>query len=436
VAAERLRHHTFEDAEAVAELTDPNLTAAFDVAVSDGDAPLALALAVWGAGAAIRTGILTPAIERLERTLALGPVPDDLRADALNALVSTRSNRGDADLAPLAAAAVDAARASGDARTMTRTLVTLANHVEPERAIALHEEAAELADSIGYHWMSGTARMNLGHRRLDLGQIEGALAAYEQAGVAYRAAESPMGIITSLNAIGDARLMLGDERGAAAAYEEALPTLRASAPPQFATVALTGLGVIAFRAGDRLAALGYAGDAASILGESEHFDTTTDVATLAAIVLADRHPAEAARGLAFIDPRNLLDAYEPDLARARATVERALGTKAVALLQASARRAGVRALAADVVRIAAAEGPAARRRIRARYEAFTKREEEVLRLLADGRSDGEIAATLGTSPKTASVHVANIKGKLGFPRRVEAALAARRLLDEVQGDPT
>ena len=58
---------------------------------------------------------------------------------------------------------------------------------------------------------------------------------------------------------------------------------------------------------------------------------------------------------------------------------------------------------------------------------LTAREAEVLRLLADGMSNGEIATRLFISPKTASVHVSNIYGKLGVESRVSAATIALRL---------
>ena len=54
---------------------------------------------------------------------------------------------------------------------------------------------------------------------------------------------------------------------------------------------------------------------------------------------------------------------------------------------------------------------------------------DVLRLLAEARSDGEIAEALDISPKTSSVHVANIKSKLGVETRMEASLRARSLLE-------
>jgi DNA-binding CsgD family transcriptional regulator len=58
---------------------------------------------------------------------------------------------------------------------------------------------------------------------------------------------------------------------------------------------------------------------------------------------------------------------------------------------------------------------------------LTARESEVLRLVAAGRSNPEIAAELYISVKTASVHVSNILAKLGVSSRGEAAAAAHRL---------
>jgi DNA-binding CsgD family transcriptional regulator len=59
--------------------------------------------------------------------------------------------------------------------------------------------------------------------------------------------------------------------------------------------------------------------------------------------------------------------------------------------------------------------------------ALTERELEVLRLVAAGRSNREIAAELFISPKTASVHVSNILGKLSVSTRTEAAARAHDL---------
>jgi DNA-binding CsgD family transcriptional regulator len=58
--------------------------------------------------------------------------------------------------------------------------------------------------------------------------------------------------------------------------------------------------------------------------------------------------------------------------------------------------------------------------------ALTDREREVLTLLARGLSNREIGTELFITPKTASVHVSNILGKLGAASRTEAAAIAYR----------
>lgn len=58
---------------------------------------------------------------------------------------------------------------------------------------------------------------------------------------------------------------------------------------------------------------------------------------------------------------------------------------------------------------------------------LTERETEVLRLVALGRSNREIGQALFISPKTVSVHVSNLLGKLGVGSRGQAAAVAHRL---------
>ena len=61
-----------------------------------------------------------------------------------------------------------------------------------------------------------------------------------------------------------------------------------------------------------------------------------------------------------------------------------------------------------------------------RDEALTAREQEVLALVAQGRSNREIAGQLFISAKTVSVHVSNMLAKLGAAGRTEAVAVARR----------
>ena len=60
-------------------------------------------------------------------------------------------------------------------------------------------------------------------------------------------------------------------------------------------------------------------------------------------------------------------------------------------------------------------------------EPLTARELEILRLIAAGRSNPEIAELLYLSLNTVKWHVKNLYGKLGVSSRVEAAARAQEL---------
>ncbi len=57
---------------------------------------------------------------------------------------------------------------------------------------------------------------------------------------------------------------------------------------------------------------------------------------------------------------------------------------------------------------------------------LSARELDVLRLIARGMENAEIAEDLGISPRTVKNHVSNILAKLGLPSRIQAALYAVR----------
>jgi pimeloyl-ACP methyl ester carboxylesterase/DNA-binding CsgD family transcriptional regulator len=69
----------------------------------------------------------------------------------------------------------------------------------------------------------------------------------------------------------------------------------------------------------------------------------------------------------------------------------------------------------------------ATRELPAEVAELTPREREVLRLVADGLSDGDIAERLVLSPHTVHRHVANILRKLGLHSRTAAAAHAARV---------
>jgi DNA-binding NarL/FixJ family response regulator len=61
--------------------------------------------------------------------------------------------------------------------------------------------------------------------------------------------------------------------------------------------------------------------------------------------------------------------------------------------------------------------------------ALTTREEEVLSLIADGRSNPEIADTLSITRNTVKSHLTHIYSALGIHTRTEAAVRWHKALD-------
>lgn len=89
----------------------------------------------------------------------------------------------------------------------------------------------------------------------------------------------------------------------------------------------------------------------------------------------------------------------------------------------------IKAAAAGQVQLSPRAAERLMREIRAPEspEKLTERETEVLRLLATGKANKEIAAEMHISETTVKTHVSNILMKLGVPSRTQAALYAVRI---------
>ena len=97
--------------------------------------------------------------------------------------------------------------------------------------------------------------------------------------------------------------------------------------------------------------------------------------------------------------------------------------------QAAELRRAIKAAAAGQVQLSPQASVHLMREVRAPEtpETLTERETEVLRLLAQGQSNKEIARTLQIVEDTVKTHVRHILGKLGVQSRTQAALCAMRL---------
>jgi ATP/maltotriose-dependent transcriptional regulator MalT len=171
--------------------------------------------------------------------------------------------------------------------------------------------------------------------------------------------------------------------------------------------------IAAARDRDRVEALAAAAHGRIALAEGREnaaellLDGVNRFAALGARLEAARTRLELARSLSVTSPEVAVDT-----ARHARTELEALG----ALRDADAAAALMRSLGAK-----SRAGPRA-------SELLTRREKEVLRLLADGLSNREIGQRLFISPKTVEHHVGRIYAKLGVGTRAEAAAYAARNL--------
>jgi predicted ATPase/DNA-binding CsgD family transcriptional regulator len=263
---------------------------------------------------------------------------------------------------------------------------------DSDRAATLAAEAHARCQALGKPGWTGEALCLLGSiamRRGEFARAEELLA--ETLGL-QRAAGWHPAVAMTLAFLAGCVHELGDQRRAAALIAEGLTLNRDGAHPINDALCLATLGAVA-------AAVGRAEPAARLFGAEEALRERRGLdLTPAGRPRRDRLVAPARARLpasAFAAAWEAGRALSPD----RAVAE------ALALANAIASTAADRRHAAD---------------------GLTPREQEVLHLLAEGRSDREIAAALFISPKTASVHIGNILGKLGVPSRAAAVAFAHR----------
>ncbi|HTC68005.1 MAG TPA: AAA family ATPase [Acidothermaceae bacterium] len=124
--------------------------------------------------------------------------------------------------------------------------------------------------------------------------------------------------------------------------------------------------------------------------------------------------------------------YETARSRARlAAVQHAAGNIAEAKAESEAarevaERLGAQPLLRELRGLTGYDGAAVRPVAKREAQALTPREQEVLTLVATGRSNRDIAQQLFISAKTVSVHISNVLAKLEATSRTEAVAVARR----------
>jgi DNA-binding CsgD family transcriptional regulator/tetratricopeptide (TPR) repeat protein len=344
--------------------------------------------------------------ERAERLLddALR-IHEELGNDAGKAWALTMLSNVAADRGDRGAAADRARRAVAFARTVEKPL---------ERTRLLAESAN-----------MGSAARSLAEAR--------ALA--EEALASARDLGDPVSLTDSLVALGSAALATGDVAHAVESFSEAL-AIQGPAGPDIHWV-MQSLAPALLRAGDIDGSRRLLEDALVGAREKQAIWLALAVLEAAADWLgAVGRPDHATALWAAIDARRAVQmdrTYNDDVGLYIPSRERdraALSAGAYEGALASGKAMQVRdALdyASDALETAAVESAVASAAGHGRHGRYdlTPREQEVLQLVAVGRSNDQIAARLFISKKTAAVHVGNIKGKLGAGNRVEIVTIAQ-----------
>jgi predicted ATPase/DNA-binding CsgD family transcriptional regulator/Tfp pilus assembly protein PilF len=350
---------------------------------------------------------------------------------------------------------------------------------DAERAEQLYLESLGIARSLDDQIGVASAINNLGVLALDRGESERAQERYDEALAIFRSIGDDRRIAASLLNYGQVARRLGDARLATDRYEEALSIYRRLGDRQRAAVVINNLGVLAitnhdaqrasvlFRdaladfsaledqpgialasrnLGEALYDLGDAQQATVAYRNALHIDTEmgnranvlNDIEGIALCALA-MHDVERGARLAgsasmlrFAFHLEALPSDRDRMDQGLATARSELGRSAVnAAFEAGKTidwdHAITEALQSTAQSAPASFAPSAvTEPMPPGAATLTRREREVLRLLAQGKSDKEIGDVLFISHRTAMTHVANVLAKLEVPSRTAAAAVALR----------
>ena len=283
------------------------------------------------------------------------------------------------------------------------------------------QEALEEARRVAKQFTQGVLNERaLGHAAYRQAEVHRLQGRYDEAEAAYRDAsrfgrEPQPGLALMRLAQGKGDAAAGAIRRALS--ETALPLKRAALLPAFVEILVaTGEIAEARSASDELAAIADAQGSEALTAIASHAESAV------ALGEGDARAALASARRARQAWQDLGAPY--DAARARTLIAQAcarIGDADTAALELDAARDAFFRLGAapDLARL----DSLARKRARGEH-GLTSREVEVLRLIARGRSNRDVATALVISERTVARHVQNIFAKLGVSSRASASVFA------------
>jgi predicted ATPase/DNA-binding CsgD family transcriptional regulator len=365
-----------------------------------------------------------------ERALARrGAAPAAIRAKALMGLGLLTSFQGDNQRSEtLLAESLALCRAVGDQVETAHALLCfgasaqdLGNYEQAtqrlEEALALYRE---LSDSVEVAPVfASNALTSLGVTAYLAGNLELAAARLEEALGQQRALGFTWNAGQTLGNLGDVARDQGDYRRALAFYQESLVLLSKHRDQRLIAAALAGVASVAL-------ALGQPEPAARLFGAAEVLREAIGIPPTKGLTRLERRLRAAGVLREAIDtpldPAHLT-LYVHDLAAVGAQLDEDAFETAWAAGRALPL---AEAIAAAYALIEPTARPTRQTNASAMGVGLSPRELEVLRLLASGRSDRQIAGELFLSYRTVTSYVASLFNKLGLDSRAAAAVYAVR----------
>jgi non-specific serine/threonine protein kinase len=309
-------------------------------------------------------------------------------------------------------------------------LTYMHDHRRVDEAAALIVESLELWRALGDRSATMVALYGLGDMALGQGHYDRARHLFEQALAIARQLAQPTWQAIMHFELGLAAYGQGDGARAAALVQTAQTLHRGQADPWGTAITLNALGLIDCDRADFTAAAARFAESLPLLRRVGNKEGLADWLARVATLAATGGRMEAAARLFGAAHRQLEEVgytFElPQGARFERAVEaarRSLGAAGFAAADGAGRSLGLEAAVAEAAALLACPTEPS---LAPPDIGLTPRERDVLRLLAAGRSDGDIAAALSISRRTVTTHVTNLLAKLGVDSRAAAASLALR----------
>jgi predicted ATPase/DNA-binding CsgD family transcriptional regulator len=304
---------------------------------------------------------------------------------------------------------------------------------DADRAAVLLEHGPEDARAAEDELAVALVLLSLGHLAIERGEWTRAEAHLAEALARSRSLDAPGLSLEVLHRLGYLKALRGEHDEAEAHFGEILDMARVSGWRVPIAAALEALGTCARDRGDHRQAAHLYAEALGLIGDGVDPGIVANcLGSLAAVAAMMRRPEQAARlfGAAAVLWERHGYGEPPVAERARrdgavAPARSALPDVAFVAAWSAGRDMPLEAAIAEALVVAREVGASAPSDPKA-PAGLTPREVEVLRLVADGHADREIAAALFVSRSTVANHVANILSKLGVPSRAAAAAWAVR----------